>query len=204
MIYLTIIIIASAIIGTMNGLFAFPSYGESVWNIVLCVSVSVVAAIVIDAVFATIIRWCLPEKWFGIDKRNFSAGKKERRFYERIGIKKWKDMVIELGCFTGFRKNRIAEPTDNLYVARYIKEANYGVAVHIACVFCGYLVCLIFPAHWYSVGIPVGFVNMVLNALPLMILRYNLPKLHSLYSINLRRAARTEQKEESKIKAFVA
>ena len=201
MIYVSVILTASVIIGVMNGLFAFSAYDGNVWNIFLCVAVSVVGAIFIDSVFATIIRWILPKKWFSIDKKRFAAGNKERRFYEKIGIKKWKDKVIELGCFTGFRKNKIADPANNLYIERYILEANYGIVVHIACVFCGYLVCFIFPAHWYSVGLPVGFVNMVLNTLPLMILRYNLPKLHALYRLNARRYEHTkaEYKTEKEI-----
>ena len=198
MVYVSVILIASVIIGVTNGLFALPAFGDNVWNIVLCVTVSVVGAIFIDSVFATVIRWILPKKWFSIDKKRFAAGKRERRFYEKIGIKKWKDKVIELGAFTGFRKNKIADPANNLYIARYILEANYGIAVHIACIFCGYLVCFIFPAHWYSVGLPVGFVNMVLNALPLMILRYNLPKLHTLYRLNARRTE-TERKTEKEM-----
>jgi len=203
-IYVSVILIASFIIGLMNGLFAFSAYSENVWNIVLCVAVSVVAAILIDSVFATVIRWILPKRWFAADKKRFAAGKRECRFYEKIGIKKWKDKVIELGAFTGFRKNRIADPANNLYIARYISEANYGIVVHIACVFCGYLVCFIFPAHWYSVGLPVGFVNMVLNALPLMILRYNLPKLHTLYRLNERREKRTEPEYKTEKEVSVA
>lgn len=187
MVYLSIILIASAIIGVINGIFLLPTFGGSVWNIVFCVAVSVVAAIAVDSVFAAVIRWILPAKWFSVDKKRFAAGKKECRFYEKLGIKKWKEKVIELGVFTGFRKNRIADPTDNAYISRYILEANYGEAVHLACVFCGFLVCFIFPEHFYSVGLPVGFVNMVLNALPFMILRYNLPRLHTLYRYNAKR-----------------
>lgn len=195
MIYVGLILIASTIIGVANGLFAFSAYDENVGRIVFCISVSVVAAILIDAFFATIIRWVLPKKWFARERRWFSAGKKECRFYEKLGVKKWKDKVIELGVFTGFRKNKIADPTNNEYIARYIVEANYGVVVHIACIFCGYLVCFIFPEHRYTIGIPVGFVNMVLNFLPFMILRYNLPKLHTLYRLNFRRAAANGSKD---------
>ena len=196
MVYLTVILIASAITIFANGLFLLETFDGNVCNIVFCVAASVVLAIVIDSAFATVIRWILPKKWFSENKSGFAAGIKERRFYEKIGIKKWKDKVIELGAFTGFRKNKIADPTNNAYIARYITEANYGIVVHIACVFCGYLVCLAFPAHFYSVGVPVGAVNMVLNALPLMILRYNLPKLHTLYRINLKR-----EKQNAKLRA---
>ena len=197
MIYLFSIIIASVILGVVNYFFNFAAFGFNAWNIVLCVSVSVVAAIAIDSVFATIVRWLCPKKWFSVDKERWAAKKKECRFYEKLGIKKWKDKVIELGFLTGFRKNKIADPNNNEYVGRYIVEANYGIGVHIACMIFGYLVCLVFPAHWYSIGLPVGFVGMVLNLLSFMILRYNLPKLRTLYRINLKRAERREKAEKA-------
>ena len=197
MTYILTIIIASVIIGVTNYFFNFAAFAFNAWNIVLCVSVSVVAVIAIDGIFATIVRWFLPKKWFSVDKEFWVAKKKECLFYERIGIKKWKDKVLELGAFTGFRKNKIAEPNDSAYIARYIIEANYGVGVHITGVILGYLVCLVFPSFWYAVGLPVGFVNMVLNAMPLMILRYNLPKLHTLYRINVKREERRAQKVEN-------
>ena len=187
MFYILTIIIASAIIGAVNYIVNFAAFDFNAWNIVLCVSVSVVGAIAIDSVFATIVRWILPKKWFSVDKKRWAANRKECVFYEKIGIKKWKDKVIDLGAVTGFRKNKIAKPTSNEYIGRYIIEANYGVLVHIACIIFGYLACLIFPSKWYAVGLFVGFVNMVLNGLALMTLRYNLPKLHTLYRINAKR-----------------
>lgn len=193
------ILSASFIIGAMNYIFVAPLYDVTLWQIAFYVSVSVVAAIAIDALFATVVRWLLPEKWFSVDRKRWAAGKKECRFYEKIGIKEWKDKVIELGCFTGFRKNKIADPNNNEYVGRYITEANYGVGCHITGVLCGYLVCLIFPEYWLSVGLPVGFVNMVLNGLSLMILRYNLPKLHTLYRINLKREKRRQALDNAAI-----
>ncbi|MBP5466744.1 MAG: hypothetical protein J6Y43_04200 [Clostridia bacterium] len=197
MFYLIIILSASVILGAINCIFVAPVYDLTVWQVAFYVSVSVVAAIAIDGLFAAIVRWLLPEKWFSVRKKLWAAGRKESRFYEKIGIKKWKDKVIELGVFTGFRKNRIADPNNNEYVKRYITEANYGVGCHITGVLCGYLVCLIFPEYWLSVGLPVGIINMILNGLSLMILRYNLPKLHTLYRINLKREKRRQTAEST-------
>ena len=194
MFYILTIIIASIIIGAVNYIVNFAAFDYNAWNIIFCVVISVIGAIAIDSLFATIVRWLLPKKWFSVDKKRWAAKRSECLFYEKIGIKKWKDKVIDLGAVTGFRKNKIAEPTSNVFVARYIVEANYGVLVHIACIIFGYLACLIFPYKWYSVGLFVGFVNMVLNGLALMTLRYNLPKLHTLYRINARREiCRTRQ-----------
>ncbi len=197
MFYVLIILSASFIIGAVNYIFVAPIYDITLWQVAFCVAVSVVAAIAIDGLFAAIVRWLLPEKWFSVDRKCWAAGRKESRFYEKIGIKRWKDKVIELGCFTGFRKNRIAEPNNNEYVARYITEANYGVGCHITDVLVGYSVCFIFPEYWLSIGLPVGIVNMILNGLSLMVLRYNLPKLQTLYRINLKRAKRCNSADNS-------
>ena len=188
MFYLIVILSASFIIGVINYIFV----DIALWQTVFYISVSVALAIAIDGLFAAIVRWLLPEKWFSVDRKCWAAGRKECLFYEKVGIKKWKDKVIELGMFTGFRKNKIADPNNNEYIARYITEANYGVGCHITGVFCGYLVCLIFPEYWLSVGLPIGFVNMILNGLSLMILRYNLPKLQTLYRINSKREKRRQ------------
>lgn len=201
MIYFSSIILAAVIVGAVNYFFNFAAFNFNAWNIVLCVVVSLVAVIAIDGLFATLVRWICPKKWFTVEKEGFAASKTECRFYEKLGIKKWKDKVVELGFFTGFRKNKIADPNNNEYVARYIIEANYGIGVHVAGMIFGFLVCLVFPAHWYSIGLPVGFVNMIVNSLSFMILRYNLPKLRTLYRINAKRAARREktaQAEENK------
>ena len=146
------------------------------------------AEIIINGLFAGIVRWVLPKKWFTADKNYFSAGKNERKFYEKLGIKKWKDKVLELGCFTNFRKNKIADPKSVEYVERYILEANYGVVVHFVLMLISFLVIFIYPLeYWYCFGAPVAIVSIFLNALPLFILRYNLPKLYTLRKINLKR-----------------
>ena len=103
----------------------------------------------------------------------------------------WKDKLLELGCFSGFRKNKLGDATDNEYVKRFILECNYGVLIHIFCVIFGFSVILAYPLNfWYCFGFPVAIVNAFLNLLTLFVLRYNLPKLHLLYRYNLRKEAR--------------
>ena len=173
-----------AIICLVNGLL---NTAELTY-IIVAVIISTVSVIIVDGIFSTIVRRCLPKKWFNVDKKGFSAKKQECRFYEKIGIKKWKDKVLELGMFTNFRKNKISEPSNNEYVSRYILEANYGIVCHVACVIFGFLIIFIYPLKYaLCFGIPVAIVNAVLNLLPLFILRYNLPKLHTLYKFNARR-----------------
>jgi len=189
--YGIIILVCMVIISVLDYFFAPILAGVAFWEILLGVTVSVVAIIIIDLIFALIVRRFLPSKWFSVDKTSFMAKKKERIFYEKIGIKRWKDKVLELGALSNFRKNKIADPTNNDYVGRYISEANYGIIVHVVDIIFGFLVVFIYPLRvWLYFGFPVAVVNAVLNLLPLMILRYNLPKLHTLYKINKKRQER--------------
>lgn len=187
--YLGTIIFNTILIIVVNFFFYSPIKEQfSIVEFSLAVVLLVVIEIVIDIIFATIVRWIMPEKFFSIDKLYFSASKKEMRFYEKIGIKKWKDKALELGAVTGFRKNKLYSPNDNEYVKRFILEANYGITVHVYCIVFGFLVMLanLFYPFIY-VTLPIAIVNLVLNLLPIFILRYNLPKLHSLYKFNLRK-----------------
>lgn len=190
MLYYGFIFICMAVIAVLNYFFAAPVYGFDIGFIILAVVISVVAVVVVDLIFAGIVRWLLPRKWFSHEKKRFSAGKRECRFYEKIGIKKWKDKIPELGKLTNFRKNKITDPTNNEYIARYIMEANFGIGVHLSGIITGFSIILIYPAYWMCFGLPVAIVNVVYNCLSLFILRYNLPKLHTLYRLNERREKR--------------
>lgn len=185
LLYILTILISMAIIATTNCFFVAPLHGFYVWEIVLWTCISTLSAIIIDGIFSTLVRRALPEKWFNGLYDVYRAGKRESRFYEKLGIKKWKDKIIDLGCFTNFRKNKIYEPTNNQYVLRYVTEANFGVVCHICCMLFGMGAIFCCPIKlWFTIGIYVSIVNLVLNALPLFTLRYNLTKLHKLYHIN--------------------
>lgn len=179
-----------AVIAVFDMIFAAPVFGFDAKYVVLGVILNVVAVIAADGITAFVIRWLLPKKWFDGDKGGFAAGKKEARFLEKTGIKKWKDRIPELGMFTAFRKNKISDPKNNEYVKRYILEANYGVAIHAASMLAGFVIIFLAPEYKWCFGVPVAIVNAVYNGLSLAILRYNLPKLHRLYKINEKTAAR--------------
>lgn len=189
--YCLSILLCMAAITVLGVAVAMPIFAIGAATVVFDVVISVVAVIAIDAITATVVRWLLPENWFNGRNEFFAAGKSERLFLEKIGIKKWKDRIPELGSFTSFRKNKIQDPKNNEYVQRYITEANYGVAVHVAGIIFGFSIVFILPLdRCLFFGIPVAIVNAVYNGLSLAILRYNLPKLHQLYRINEKRAAR--------------
>ena len=84
--YLFTIFVCMSLITVFNYLFAFG--GNTFWTCLTWVVVGTIAQIIIDAVFATLVRWVLPSKMFAVDKKRFCASKKESIFYEKIGIKK--------------------------------------------------------------------------------------------------------------------
>lgn len=183
--YLITILVSMLIISILDYIFIAERFGLSFGDLFLAVTISTIVQIIIDLIIAFCVRRLLPEKWFTVKNKCFCANNKERKFYEKIGIKFWKDKIIDLGMLSGFRKNKIDKPRKVEYIERYILEANFGVAVHLACIVLGFIVIFIFPltiAMW--VGFPVSMVNVVLNLLPLFALRYNLPKLHVLYKFN--------------------
>ncbi len=190
MLYIIIILIMMTIISTLN-IFFNPIYPFYVY--ILATIAFTVIVIIVDAIVATVIRH-LPPKYFDYHKKVFNASNKELKFYTKIGVKKWKDLVPELGMFTNFRKNKIQDPKNPEYLERYILEACYGVIIHIVSVPFSFIILLL-DYNMYTNGsnlyltiaLPVALVNAVLILLPAFILKFNLPKLIRLYEISLKR-----------------
>ncbi len=146
-----------------------------------------------DGISATLIRHALPNKWFTRDVKFHKVIKAECKLYELLGIKLWKDHILELGMFTSFSKKKVADPNDPAYIERFIMECNYGVQVHLWNFLLGFVLLLFFP-HDISMRfiLPAAIANSFLSILPLMILRYNVPRLERLLVILEKKAARKE------------
>ena len=184
--YLTIVLISMFAISLVNCLLLTNIYNFTVLEVLLTVIFAVVAVIIVDAILAFIVRWILPKNWFGVSCDIFVPSKKFRNFYEKLGVKKWKEKVLDLGKLSGFKKNKIVDPKNNEYIGRYILEANYGIAVHISNIIGGFIICFLQPLYSFNIYLPVAIVNALLNYMSYMVLRYNLPKLKTLYKYNER------------------
>lgn len=201
--YLTIILIATIFISSFNILCNSMTLGISPFWTICTVVLGVIIEIAIDGILAFIIH-SLPEKWFGKDKKFFDVTRRERKFYEKLNIKNWKDRVAELGALGGFRKNKVSNPNDPKYLELFIVENNKGVALHIAGIIFGFLI-LLYPMPKYAlyIGLPIALVNVYLNLLSTMVLRYNIPKL----KIALQRAAKQQEiqqkQQESKLEQTI-
>ena len=180
MVYIITIIGAMVAVALGNflydGVFTFLAFGEMLlWSFL-----GVVAVIAIDGILAFVIRR-MPEGWFAPGKRFFAVPEWERRLYRKLKINKWKKYVPELGCFTGFHKDKLQNTGDSAYLGRFLLESNYGSLGHIAGAIFGFLIMLLPFLRPLSMGLPIAIVNFVLSMLPTCILRANTPALTRLW-----------------------
>lgn len=190
--YLTTIAIAIILITILNIIvLTLPLFSFASLEILGITVLTVAIEFIISAIIALIIHW-LPKSWFLAERKIFKVYRWERKFYEKLGIKQWKDKVWELGGLGGFRKNKINDPTNPEYFERFIMESNKGLVTHIISVFAVFLCIPFFPQFAWTIGFPASMVGLVLHTLPSLILRYNIPKL----TVARERARRNKVREE--------
>ena len=162
------------------------------WEMSLIFLFSLVVIILINAVMAIVCAKVIPTKCFNQNSKFYSPSKRECRFYERLGIKKWKDHYAEFGKLNGFKKDKIENPNEPKYINKFILECNKGFLVHLSSIIFGPLVLISMPLEYYlTIGLPFCIISTILNLLPIMILRYNIPRLKTL----LKFAERKSNKE---------
>ena len=160
MLYLTVIIAANILIILLNALFSLPLELKDVLQIALSSVIGTASVIAVDGLVALFIRRALPEKLFCVKENTFNVGQKERGFYRKIKVNRWKDKVPELGGFTGFHKDKIKSAGDAAYLARFVLEANYGVVIHLANALLGFVIAFIPFCGRFSIWFPIFVVTL--------------------------------------------
>ena len=81
----------------------------------------------------------------------------------------------------GFSKRSLVDPNDPEYIEKFIIECNKGVVTHRLSYPIGFLAMLTLEGAWaFTVALPIAAVNLYLNILPTLVLRYNTPALKRL------------------------
>ena len=187
---MSIIGISVAILSIVNIVLGSNIWGLNEWWVIAILAGCVIVEFALDGLMAYLIHE-LPDKWFEPDKKLYKVGKKERKLYEFLKVKKWKDKVWELGGLGGFRKNKIVDANDYNYLKQFIIESNKGIVIHWAGIVIGCVLMLIIPIEFIlTVSLPVCVVNAILNIMPICVLRYNIPKLE----VAMQRAKRNKEK----------
>ncbi len=186
--YLSIIGIAMAVISAINILCRTESWYYIVIAVVWCTALQ----FALDGMIAIAINK-MPDRWFGVENRLYAVSEKEKTLYKKLKVRRWKDKVWELGGLGGFSKKKVQEPGNPKYIEKFIIECNKGVLTHRLSYPIGFLAMLTLPnACAWTIALPVAFVNLFLNILPTLALRYNTPKLQSM----LKRLNRNAKKAE--------
>lgn len=120
----------------------------------------------------------------------FKVSGKGRKRLERLGVRKFKDHLPDLGkLFVGFSKTKIADPKDPEYIKKYIHETCVGEIGHIVGALAGFLIMACVPVnhYWLTIALPCAVVNMVLAIMPIIAMRYNRYKLTVLLKVVTRK-----------------
>ena len=184
--YLSTIGIAMLVISILNIVF-----GTAYWYYVLIAVVWCTALqFALDGLIAIIINK-MPDGWFGVDNPAYYVSKGETKLYKKLKVRIWKDKVWELGGLGGFSKKKLKEPNNPEYIEKFIIECNKGVLTHRLSYPVGFLAMLTLPnVCALTIALPVAIVNLFLNVLPTIVLRYNTPMLISI----LKRMKRSDSK----------
>jgi hypothetical protein len=184
--YLTVIGAAMLIFSAINIIF-----DTAVWyNVIIAVIVCTALQFALDGLIAIIINK-LPDKLFGVNNPLYNVTEPEKKLYEKLKVRSWKNSVWELGGLGGFSKKNLTNPNSAEYIEKFIIECNKGVLTHRLSYPIGFLPMLFIPnVCAFSIALPVAVVNLFLNILPTLVLRYNTPKLQSLLKRMRRKAAR--------------
>ncbi len=144
-------------------------------------ALAIVIIMLIDGVVASA-ALLLPKRCADHAKRIFTVSAEEKKFYEKLHIRRWKERIPSIEGFTGFRKDKVENPKSLEYIDRFLLECCYGELGHFGCMLLGFLTLLFFPFSntWVALAIPVAIVNAFLHLLPIAVLRYNSYKLEIL------------------------
>ena len=174
--YLSVIGVAMAIISAISIIFNAATWFNVIIAVVLCTA----AQFALDGLIAIIINKT-PDKFFAVNNPLYSVSETEKNLYKKLKVRNWKDKVWELGGLGGFSKKNLANPNSPEYIEKFIIECNKGVLTHRLSYLIGFLPMLFIPnVCALTIALPVAMVNLFLNILPTLALRYNTPKLHAM------------------------
>lgn len=179
--YLTIIFTFLLFLAGLNCILVSPILNISYGSVLFIVFTSFVFQVAVDGLIAFLAHR-LPEKCIEPFRKFYVVTKKEKNFYEHLGVKHFKDYLPDLGWLCNFRKAKLEQPNNKQYIYKYMQESCYGELGHLFSLPFGYLVIFLYPLKYaLYFGVPIATVNLILNLLPAISLRYNRYKLSIVY-----------------------
>lgn len=124
-------------------------------------------------------------KFYTASNFPFKVYKFEKKIYNKIGIKNWKDF---LPSKMGMDKRHVYGKNDLDYLNMFLIESCRAETLHTLSAILSLLLPIFSPFKYIAITLPVCIVNIMLQILPVFVLRYNRPKLISLIKLNERKA----------------
>lgn len=184
--YLSVIAVAMLMVSAVNIVLETALWYYIIAAVVWCTALQ----FALDGVVALIIN-SLPDRWFGVDNPLFKVSEIEKKIYRKLNVRLWKDRVWELGGLGGFSKKHLKDPENPEHIEKFIIECNRGTVVHRLSYPVGFLAMLTLDGICsFTVALPIATVNLYLNILPTVVLRYNTPKLKALLKRLQRKSAK--------------
>lgn len=143
----------------------------SLWHALIPMAVNIYVLLLLGVV-SLLMRLIIPTNFWIKKRKCFKVWRKEKTFYDRIKIKKWKDKIPEMGKIAGFPKDSIRS-MDCSYLQKFIAETCFAEWMHFIVGVVGFTALCFCPIHDYVFVVPILIVNFILHLLPCMIQRYN-------------------------------
>lgn len=182
--YICFLVIGLFLTFIIYGLHGYNSGEFGFFYAFIVVIINFLIIFILDIIISFIIHK-LPRKYFNPNLNIYSISKKEKKFYVLLGIKKWKDLIPDMGSLCDFKKEKV-ESKDPKYLFKFLEETCYAESIHIGMILIGFCDILFFiNNNIFIVTIPLVFINFFLNFPPILIQRYNRPRLLNLYKYQL-------------------
>lgn len=150
----------------------------------------------INIVCASFFSWLVPKVVHPFSKL-YKVHKWENKLYLRLGVRNWKDKIPELGArLAGFDKSTVGDMHDNEHIKQFITQTIMAEYNHGSGAIFGFFAIFACLKVWHIVGIPLLLANLIINLMPIIVQRYNRPKLMLLYERNAKNQAKQAAKEQ--------
>lgn len=154
---------------------------------ILAPTIAMIYVLVLEAIPAIIYRF-LPKALFNYKNWVFRIRKKEKSIYIKLGIRKWKDKIPELGWTAGFPKRHV-KSNEAQYLGKFLNETCFAECLHFTSSLLGFTTLFFFPPAQYFFVIPIIIFNIILNTLPCLVQRYTRSRLVKVYELTLKKEA---------------
>lgn len=193
--YIIIILICMFLIILANSIFGsicMLEHGLLGLSLIVCFGVAI--EFIIDLIISALV-YVFPIKCYKPFQKTY---KWEKKFYDKLKIKSWKEKIPvgkgPLGL--GINKNSLENTNDLSYLQKFIDECVRAEVMHFVSMFVGFVIIIILPLKFaLIISLPIAIVNMILQMLPFMVQRYNIPKLQILHRRNTLLQERAKEKE---------